>query len=273
MMGPNVSGAPLISIIVPSFNELPSIMQESLSSIARQTFTNFECIVVDESTEIALASACRNKCAEDSRFIYIRPEKRLGLPGSLNLGLQVARGEWVARFDIDDICVPERLALQIAFLHRNPGVDVLGGAMEVMDEMGNPVAYRRYPHAHNEIEKRIHFSTPLGHPTVVFRRQTVVDAGGYNSELRFAEDLDLWLRLLNRGVRFANLEDCLIRYRQHEPRRHFRHWTSNLRVRIKNLRKRFIVRRIAGMAFILIWSLTPPVLQKTVYSKLIFGAR
>lgn len=272
-MEQNLSGAPLISIIVPSFNERPSIMQESLSSIARQTFTNFECIVIDESTDIALANACQSKCTEDSRFIYIHPEKRLGLPGSLNLGLQLARGHWVARFDIDDVCMPERLALQLAFLHRNPGVDVVGGAMEVMDESGNIIAYRRYPHAHDEIEKRIHFATPLGHPAVVFRRQTVVDAGGYNSSLRFAEDLDLWLRLLNRGARFANLGDCLIRYRQHEPRRHFRHWSSNLCVRITNLRKRYIVRRIAGMALILIWSLTPPVLQKTVYSKLVFGTR
>lgn len=273
MMEQDLSGAPHISIIVPSFNELPAIMQESLSSIANQTFTNFECIVIDESTDVALATACRNKCAEDSRFIYVRPEKRLGLPGSLNLGLQLARAQWVARFDIDDICMPERLASQMAFLDRNPSVDVLGGAMEVMDESGEPIAYRRYPRTHDEIEKRIHFATPLGHPAVIFRRHTVMDAGGYNASLRFAEDLDLWLRLLNRGATFANLEDCLIRYRQHEPRRQFRHWSSNLSVRIANLRKRHILRRIAGMAFILVWSLTPPILQKTVYSKLVFGAR
>src|SRR5947209_8445890 len=107
---------PTVTVVVPSFNEEPHIVRASLESVRAQSFTDFECIVVDESTRPELAAACREICSEDSRFIYVHPTERLGLPKSLNLAISKARGQLIARFDSDDVCMPERLGLQVAFL-------------------------------------------------------------------------------------------------------------------------------------------------------------
>jgi glycosyltransferase involved in cell wall biosynthesis len=269
-MGKDSRPAPLVSVIIPSFNEAAAVIRASLGSIVGQTFEDFECIVVDDSTDCELAAVCREICTEDTRFVYVRPEKRLGLSGSLNLALATARGKWVARFDADDICLPTRLALQVQYLEDHPKVDVLGGGMEVIDSEGSFVASRHYPEAHDEIERSIHFSTPIAHPTVMFRRQVVLGSGGYDSSLRFAEDLDLWLRLINSGATFANLKDELIRYRQNCVRREFRHWSANLSVRLKNFSLRFLPRRVAGMIMILGWCALPGRIQEAVYTVLIF---
>ena len=84
---------PRVSVIVPAFNESVTVLEESLASLMDQTFDDFECIVVDESTHPDLAQACESICARDARFRYVHPSQRLGLPGSLNLGISIARGE------------------------------------------------------------------------------------------------------------------------------------------------------------------------------------
>ena len=86
---------PLVTVVVPSFNEDPHIVRASLESIRAQTFADFECIVVDESSRPELAEACRAVCAEDPRFIYVHPTERLGLPKSLNLAISKARGQLI----------------------------------------------------------------------------------------------------------------------------------------------------------------------------------
>lgn len=106
---------PLISVIIPTFNENVKFLRASLESVRTQTLTDFECIVIDESTNSEAASVCRRFCSENSRFQYIRPNKRIGLAGSLNLAISQARGKLIARFDSDDVCMPNRLELQAAF--------------------------------------------------------------------------------------------------------------------------------------------------------------
>ena len=95
---------PLVSIIVPCMNEDPKILTESLVSIRNQTYKNFECILVDESTYRYISDFCESFCKENAVFIYIHPEKRIGLAASLNLGIKVSSGGLIARFDSDDIC-------------------------------------------------------------------------------------------------------------------------------------------------------------------------
>src|SRR5947207_12286309 len=188
---------PRVTLIVPSFNEDPAVVGASLASVRAQTMGDFECIVIDESTDPRLADACRACCEADSRFVYVHPEQRLGLSRSLNLGLSQARGELVARFDSDDLCAPDRLAQQVAFLDANPQVGVVGGALEIMDESEATLAYRRYPATHRDIARGMQMTTTLAHPTVMFRRRLFELHGGYNPEFRFSEHPDMWLRWLN----------------------------------------------------------------------------
>jgi glycosyltransferase involved in cell wall biosynthesis len=262
---------PRVSIVVPSFNEAPQIVSASLASVRAQTMDDFECIVVDESTDEARARACREVCEADPRFIYIHPNERLGLAGSLNLGLSRARGALIARFDADDLCQPERLALQAAFLDAHPMVDVVGGALEVIDEDGAHQGVRRYPLGHLDIARRMQLTNAMAHPTVMYRRAMVERHGGYDTSFRYSEDLDLWLRWLNAGVRFANLPQVLVRYRQQITRRNTLHWRYNLRARTRNFGRSFIVRRAAGIGCIAVWSALPAVVQESVFRLLMLG--
>jgi glycosyltransferase involved in cell wall biosynthesis len=107
--------SPKVSIIIPVFNEPETTLMQSLMSIVNQTFTDYECIVVDESSRIESSLACKKICEMDARFSYFKPKERLGLSGSLNFALSSAKGELIARFDSDDVCLPNRLELQVAF--------------------------------------------------------------------------------------------------------------------------------------------------------------
>lgn len=268
------AAAPRVSIVVPSFNELPQIVGASLASVRAQTMEDFECIVVDESTDEHRARACRQFCEADPRFIYVHPSERLGLAGSLNLGLSRARGALVARFDADDLCEPQRLALQAAFLDANPTVDVLGGALEVIGEDGRHQGVRRYPLEHIDIARRMQLTNAIAHPTVMYRRIVVERHGGYDTSFRYSEDLDLWLRWLNVGVRFANLPHVLVRYRQQVTRRNTLHWRYNLRARTRNFGRSFALRRAAGIGCIAVWSALPAAVQEAVFRLLMLrGSR
>ncbi|WP_238512555.1 glycosyltransferase [Pandoraea apista] len=265
----SVSKRPLVTFVVPAFNVPPDVLKESFQSIRAQTFEGFECIVVDESTDAGLAQACRLACAEDPRFIYVKPAQRIGLAGSLNLGIEKANGEWIARFDSDDICLPHRLEAQIAFLQQHPDVDILGGGLEIMNNEGITFATRRYPATHGEITKAMQLTTGIAHPTAMYRRSVVQNVGGYDPAFRFAEDLELWLRLMNVGARFANLQSTLVRYRQENVRRHRNHWKFNFRARTKNFSTSFLIRRMLGIAAVGAWTVIPARAQETIMKALL----
>ena len=262
---------PRVSLIVPSFNEPEHTLRASLDSLRQQTFADFECIVVDESTRDELASACQRFCLEDARFIYVRPEQRIGLAASLNLGIARARGELIARFDSDDLCVPDRLAQQVAFLDEHSVVSVVGGALEIIGEDERPIALRNYPSEPEDIARGIHLTNTIAHPTVMFRKSLVTTHGGYNSAFRFSEDLELWLRWMNAGVVFANLPNVLVRYRQEQTRRSSRHWRFNLQARLRNFGRRYWWRRLVGIVCVGAWMLVPEAFQEQFFRAWIFS--
>ncbi|AYB49149.1 glycosyltransferase group 2 [Candidatus Williamhamiltonella defendens] len=264
---------PLVSIIVPTFNESINVLEASLKSLFKQTFRNFECIVVDDSTDLALADFCKQLCLQDSRFVYVKPPNRLGLAASLNLALQKARGDWVARFDADDICMPDRIAQQVEFLSKNKDVDVLGGAVEVVDDSLNRLGFKFYPKTHDEIVKKSHFINPLAHPTVMFKRDLVLKVGCYDSSFKSAEDLELWLRLTNKGAKFANLDQILIQYRQSTLSRSYLNWRFNVKARIKNFCVTHLLRRVAGIIMINLWAFLPKKIQEFTYKSLMLRHR
>jgi len=261
---------PKVSLVVPVFNEAVHVLEQSLGSVASQTFMNFECLIIDESSDPYLASACRVLCDQDKRFRYIHPEKRLGLAESLNLGISLAQGELLARFDSDDICMPNRLMMQVDFLAAHPEVDVLGGCLEIISEDGDFIALRDYPADQARIERSFHTTTSIAHPTVMMRKCVITKFGAYDTSFLYAEDLDLWLRYLNKGVKFANLQEVLVRYRQEDTNRKKLHFRFNLRARIVNFRSSFILLRIIGILGIAIYCILPSSFQKFIFRGLLF---
>lgn len=268
-----IATSPLVTVVVPSFNEAPDIVGASLQSLRAQTFSNFECIVVDESTRPELVAACEAACAEDKRFIYIHPTERLGLSESLNLAISKARGQLIARFDSDDICMPNRLELQVAFLRAHPEISVVGGAMDIISTEGRFIAHRRYSQTPNKIASAMQFTNAIAHPTVMFRKEVIDHYGGYNPSYRYCEDLDLWLRWMNADVLFENLPQVLVQYRQDNTRRDHLNWRYNLRVRLSNFSSRYLIRRIIGITFIAAWVAVPGKLQEQIYKVILLRRR
>ena len=264
------AATPRVSVIIPAFNVPPELLYSSLESVSAQTFSDFECLVIDESADAALARCCQEACERDDRFRYIRPDSRLGLAGSLNMGISLATGELIARFDSDDICVTNRLQLQVEFLDSNPVIDIVGGGLEIIDNSDRTLGFRCYPESHGTIARQLHITTPIAHPTVMMRRSVIARVGGYDPSFRFAEDLELWLRLLARGARFANLKVPLVKYRQPEATRTRKHWKSNLKARLCNFSIRFFPYRIAGILTVAVWTFLPAWMQSRLVHWLIF---
>jgi len=132
---------------------------------------------------------------------------------SLSLGLHLARAPLVARMDADDISLPDRLERQVAFMHAHRGVAVLGSQYDVIDSKGKIIQHMAMPTTHKAIKKRLMTGNPFCHPSVMFRRDVVLLAGGYLGGL-YAEDYDLWARLcLNPRNEFANLAHTCLQYR------------------------------------------------------------
>jgi len=265
--------SPLVTVVVPSFNEASNIVRTSLESLRAQTFTDFECIVVDESTQPELAAACRAVCSEDKRFIYIHPTERLGLSKSLNLAIDKARGQLIARFDSDDICMPDRLELQVDFLRAHPGISAVGGAMNIISTEGRLIAHRSYPQASNQIASAMQLTNAIAHPTVMFRKEAINRYGSYNPGYRYCEDLDLWLRWMNAGLLFANLPQVLVQYRQDNTQRDHFNWRYNLRVRLANFSSRHLIKRITGIISIAVWMAVPEKLQGHIYKVMLLRRR
>jgi hypothetical protein len=148
-------------------------------------------------------------------------------------------------------------------------VDVLGGGIEIVGENGESLAFRKYPSDHKSIAKRLQMTTAIAHPTAMIRKRAIDEYGGYDLSFRFSEDLDLWLRFLAHGIRFANLQQVLVKYRQVNTYRSPTHWRFNLRARLRNFRLQFLPQRIFGICMISIWACLPAGLQSRIFHGLV----
>lgn len=257
---------PQVSVVMACFNEHPYFLELSLRSLMRQSFANFECIVIDDSTDAGVAKLCKYICNSDPRFRYIHTVQKIGLAASLNLGIKLAKADLIVRFDSDDICRHDRLAVQIKFLNENPGISVLGSAVEIINFDGKKIGERLYPILHEEIQKKFVFSSAVAHPTVIFRKKVFDELGCvYDTSFSFSEDLDLWLRLLNKGVKFANLPDALVQHRRHHTSRHKSHWKFNVKTRLINISRPYVIRKLICIFGLVIWAYLPRDVQHFLF--------
>jgi Predicted glycosyltransferases len=263
---------PKISILLPVYNENPDVLNLSFQSLLSQTFKDFECIVVDDSNKVLTSDVCKFFCNLDSRFIYLKPPQRLGLAASLNLALKNASGEYLARFDSDDICVPDRFLYQFNFLNEHPDIDILGSGIKIIDKKGQVVGSRSYPQRHESIEHKFIYTNAIAHPAVMAKRSVFLCVGGYDESFKYAEDLELWLRLLNKGFKFHNLDQDLILYRQSGTSRSKSNWYYNIRARCNNLTLKFFIQKVVVIIGIFLWTLLPKFLQELIYKSIMLRA-
>jgi glycosyltransferase involved in cell wall biosynthesis len=195
--------------VVTSFYNTGSTLRASVQSILAQTFSDFEFIIVNDGSNDESAAILGE--IRDPRIVSTKNDHNLGLSSSLNRAILLAQGEYVARHDADDISLPDRLALQVAFLDQNSEIGVLGGQMEVFNEAGHGLETYSLPTSHGQIAWRLFFDRSFAHPSVMMRKQLLKHSGGYDERLRYSQDHELWTRLV-RVSRFANLPDVLVRY-------------------------------------------------------------
>ena len=150
----------------------------------------------------------------NGKLDVLRLSENKGLGRALEEGLKHCRFELVARMDTDDLSLPDRCEKQLAAFEKDEELSVLSGAVEEFsDDPEKPFAKRSVPLEHSEIVRFSKKRNPFNHPAVMFKAQTVIDAGGYNGDFYLFEDYDLWVRVLKSGAKTANLPDTLVKMR------------------------------------------------------------
>lgn len=206
---------PAISVAMSVYNG-ERFLSEAIESVLAQTWHDFEFLILDDGSRDRSLEIIQRHAAADPRIKVIARENR-GLVASLNQLLAEAQAPLVARMDADDICAPQRFERQIAFLAARPDHGVIGSLSYDIDENGEffPLYTGEHPLTHEEFLQHIAVNGPLlAHPTVMYRRDVVLAAGGYHAAFRHCEDYDLWLRLAHR-TKIANLPERLLRYRHY----------------------------------------------------------
>jgi glycosyltransferase involved in cell wall biosynthesis len=208
---------PTVSVLLPVYQPRPDYFHHALHSILRQEWTDFEVLLIEAHEHPSPSPACRRVLHHlaDPRIRYLAYRKP-SLVDQLNLGLQSAHGEFIARMDADDWSHPQRLSEQVAYLRQHPEVAVVGTQIDVVDPADRPLGHRRYPTNPAAVAGALCRFNPLAHPSVMYRRATVMAVGGYCYRRHPAnEDYELWCRLARHGHQLANLPRRLLRYRLH----------------------------------------------------------
>lgn len=198
----------LISFLLPCFNS-EMYLQQTLDSIAAQTYTHWECIAIDDGSTDGTLGLLQAAAARDPRFIVISRENR-GLIATLNEAIAAARGEWLARIDADDICTADRLDQQLARLMET-GADICGAWVRFI---GDRSGVWQTQSTDGAIKAGLLFNSTLAHPTVMLRA-SLVKTQGYDAQALHAEDYALWCRLAKNGATFTGVADVLLEYRCH----------------------------------------------------------
>lgn len=205
---------PLVSVVLPVYKPHPRYLREAVESVLSQTFADLELIIVEDpspSSGKAILSGIT-----DPRLHHILNPRRTSLPEQHNRGLSAATGTFICRFDADDICEPERVEREVAFLRDHPDVGVVASALQVIDDVGREVGIRAYPASHDEIRRTFLRSNPIANSAVMFRRDVYERFGGWRTDSPLpGQDYEWYSRLAAGGIRFANLQEPLVRYRLH----------------------------------------------------------
>lgn len=201
---------PLVSVIMPVFNG-EKYLHDAIESILNQSFSDFEFIIInDGSTDSSFQII---KCFNDDR-IKVIDQKNLGLIHSLNNGLNIAKGKWIARMDADDIAYPNRLEEQIKYIDEK--IAVIGCQAIIINSNGQKIGETRFDQNSEIIYKKLlRLQSSIIHPGALINKEKLLIVGGYDQKMKFSEDFDLWIRLSRIG-KLININKSLLSLRKHD---------------------------------------------------------
>ncbi len=201
------------SVIITTFKR-PQFLREAIESVLKQSFRDFELIVVNDDPAGAevqeIVSSFR-----DPRIVYVKNKTNLGSAKSLNVGLGKAKGKYIAILDDDDVWLSsEKLKEQVGFLEKYKKHVLVGTNFVAVDaESGREIIKSRIPATDGELRKKFFKNNPFAHSSVMFRKETAVSVGGYDESLLRGKDYDLWLKLAKKG-KVAVLREHFLKYRE-----------------------------------------------------------
>jgi hypothetical protein len=237
-----------VSILITSYNTNIEYIQDCLDSIKNQTgHFNIEVVWIDDGSELANSIELKKKLDDfisSTRFttlIYHKNETNMKLPASLNIGLLLCNNEIIIRMDSDDIMAPNRIDIQFNFMKNHPHIHICGGQVQMFrNNINNIIDITKHPIITWDKYKLNISHWIANHPTLCYRKQSVIDIGKYNTEYNVvAEDLDLELRMLKKYKILFNFREILLYYRLHQNnltnnlKKNPEHW-NNLRLHIIN---------------------------------------
>lgn len=205
----------MISVLIPVYNTNPDFITQCFESIKKQTFDKFEVIVVDNGSDNKQTIDVLDKYKKESAFFVYncgRVSARRNISYALNYGIEKCNFDLIARMDSDDIMLPERLEKQVKFMNENTDVDACGTQIRFLSS--NRETNHKEIIGSEEYKKSRWF---INHPTVVFRKEKVLEVGGYPELPEYCpEDLLLWAKMLKNGSKIRNIKEALVLYRLHQ---------------------------------------------------------
>lgn len=200
----------LVSIVLAIYNG-KKFLKETIDSLLNQTHENIEIIVVVNCTNDDTIKILESY--EDER-IKIFETNICQLAFNLNYGLLQSKGTYIVRIDSDDVAEPQRLEKQLKVLTEGD-FDIVGSNLTYINENSLEIGEKKYPESDSKIRKTILYSSPLAHPSVIYKKSSVLKVGGYMNG-KVSEDYDLWLRMMrDKTMKFYNIQENLTKYRIH----------------------------------------------------------
>lgn len=200
---------PTITVLMPAYNA-EKYIGDAIASVLQQTCTDFELVIVnDGSTDGTIAII---NSFDDPRIVTVNQCNK-GVAAALNTGLKHSKGKYIARFDADDVCYPQRLEKQLDFLQQNPEYILVGSDADyILEDDDFLFHFQCIAHTHEEIMQKLYFYCPFVHPSVMYKKESVCNAGGYPAYAHNFEDYMLWTAIAKAG-KLCNLAEPLIKYR------------------------------------------------------------
>jgi glycosyltransferase involved in cell wall biosynthesis len=203
------SNNPLVTVLMPVYNA-EKYIAEAILSVLKQSFTDFELLIINDGSTDGSARIINS--FNDQRIVLVNQPNK-GVSSALNLGLSRARSPYIARFDADDICHPDRLKIQYEFITSYPEYSIIGSAADYLDAAGHYI-FTHHPVAHlNEEIHQLKYSVcPFIHSSVLYKKDVILKNGGYNEYAYTYEDHFLWVNILA-NEKACNLSQALIKVR------------------------------------------------------------
>ena len=206
------SSNPLVTVLMTVYNG-EKFLSQAIDSILRQTYSEFELLIIDDCSNDNSVNII--KSYNDKRIELVINENNLGQSITLNIGIKLAKGKYIARLDQDDVCFPNRLKHQIKYMESNH-CTILGTWAERINENSTVTGYIQHPTNNEIIINAMAINCPLSHSSIIMNKKDIISIGMYSDHFLIAMDWELWIRAAKNNFKFNNIPEYLVKIRFHE---------------------------------------------------------